>query len=340
MNEKKGRADTSLVSAPDNNSIVKKLIDASIDAHELETAETLHIDEILSPFIFAGVNVIAGEPRSGKTWLILQLLKEIKDNTVLYYSEDSLAILQKRIRYIHIPKGRITIISDSKIEEIPTITDLMQTALEMKKDILVIDTMMLIMPSRHDPDYTEIGTFIRNIKKNMHKYNIKAIILTHHTRKKPAATQKTASELTFDDIHGSQGLRAAADSVSIIQTYSAVGNTHQTYIMTEKKVQDTGTTKYIIETNNYNIVNIKEANVIIEQNTESIVMHYIDRMHETGESTTPKNIIQAVRTDQPEIKENTIRVALSRLRQAGKVEKKGTQYIPADASVDIEDDEI
>ena len=338
MTEKKGGSIENTI-PPDKNSIVKKLIDASIDAHELETAETLHIDEILSPFIFAGVNIIAGEPRSGKTWLILQLLKEMQNNTVLYYSEDSLAILQKRIRYIHIPKGRITIISDNEIEEMPTITDLMQTALEMKKDILVIDTMMLVMPARHDPDYTEIGTYIRNIKKNMHKYNLKAMILTHHTRKKPVAMQKTASELTFDDIHGSQGLRAAADSVSIIQTYSAVGNIHQTYIMTEKKVQDTGTTKYIIETNQYNIVNIKEADAVIEQNTESIVQHYIERMNETGEKTTPKSIITAIRTDRPDLKENTIRVAISRLCKAGKIEKKGTQYVPA-TSIDIKDDTI
>ena len=297
------------------------------NANSIKTAPDIVIENILEPFIFEGVNLVVGEPRTGKTWLMLEITSEIENEyNILYFSEDSEAVIQARLKKMPGNFKSVNFVFRNDLTTTPPIEEIYTGAEAMQCKIVIIDTLSLILQQARDLDFIGASAIMQKIKEQMKVHQVKATIITHHTRKRDSTKNNT--ELSFDDIHGTQGLRATVDSVMLTQHYESVSNQYRLLVTVETKIRDMEVAKYIIETSNYHITNIQDAKAVIEQSTENIVLHYITKMHETGESTTPKNIIQTIRADRQEISENLIRVSLTRLKATGKIEKKGTQYIP------------
>ncbi len=196
---------------------------------ELITSKELYKKEyppkifIVKNMLTEGLNVIAGQPKSGKSWLVLNLCLSVSKGELFFGFET----LKSPVLYLCLEGGerrlseRLKTITDEPTKDLifstksESINNGLQNQIEkFLKDykntkLIVIDTWQKIREENqygntYQTDYNEVNQ-LRNL---VEKYNI-CILLVHHTR-------KMHDDDPFNMITGSTGFTGALDNLFVL----------------------------------------------------------------------------------------------------------------------------
>ena len=196
----------------------------TITAKELMNKEFPPLVELIEGMLAPGLYILAGAPKIGKSWLVLQIAhhistgaplwnRKVMQHEVLYLSlEDTLQRIQRRLRTICDGKtGNVTFATEADM-----LGDGFEKQLTSYLDsnsgtkVVIIDTLAKVRgvvssSNVYSSDYAAMSIF----KHLADQYKI-ALILVHHTRKLDA-------EDTMQKISGTNGLMGCADGAMILE---------------------------------------------------------------------------------------------------------------------------
>lgn len=292
----------------------------TIRASQLEHMEFPETRWAVPNLIPEGLTIFAGRPKLGKSWLILNLLLSIttgrkalgqmpvEPQEALYLSlEDNGRRLQERMRLLlpeqRFPAGlhfatRLHRLDRGGMQQLQRfIAD--NPAIKT----IVIDTFSKIRPlagkgNSYDEDYDILGTLQQFAFKNH-----LAVVLIHHTR-------KSESENIIDEIAGSTGISAAADSILVLKKISGVMTLYATgrdYDSRELALH------FNRETGGWFIMGDAETFQLSQERRE-----ILDILNEEDRPLSPQQVAAMLGK-----KPNPVRINLYRLNQEGFVKKTG-----------------
>lgn len=184
-------------------------------------------DDLIEGLLPVGTYVFAGEPKVGKSYLMLQLAVHValgkdfwgyvvKQGTVLYLSlEDTEARIQRRFRRMfgeQLEMDNVYIQTDKNVA--PLGDGLEQQLREFISEnpdtrLIIIDTLQKVRRNNKGGTYKHDYEIIASLKKIGDENDI-CIFIVHHTR-------KTKANDVFHMISGSQGLLGAADGGIVLR---------------------------------------------------------------------------------------------------------------------------
>ena len=197
---------------------------ATVDAETLLSTPLKPIQFIIKDLLPQGIHLLAGNPKVGKSWLVLWVCSQIskgdavwnypvKQGTVLYLClEDSYQRVQNRLSMItDDPRENLHFAIQSLGIENGLCLQIEQfIAAHPDTHLVVIDTFQKIRPSASDGNmYASDYQDVSRLKAVADKHGI-AIWLVHHLRKK-------ADENPYHMVSGTNALTGAVDSSFILQ---------------------------------------------------------------------------------------------------------------------------
>ena len=197
---------------------------STITAKDLMEKEFPPLVELIEGMLAPGLYILAGAPKIGKSWLVLQMAHHISTGTplwnrkvmqyeVLYLSlEDTLARIQRRLMTICDGEtGNVVFATEADMlgdgfEK--QLTSYLNSNAGTK--VVIVDTLAKVRgvvssSNVYSSDYAAMNVF----KHFADKYKI-ALILVHHTRKQDA-------DDTMQKISGTNGLMGCADGAMILE---------------------------------------------------------------------------------------------------------------------------
>ncbi len=209
-----------------------------IGADRLQIMEYEPVTLIIPPLIAEGVTLVAGKPKLGKSWLMLDIalgiaagklvlgnLPTMHGQVLGLFLEDSARRLQSRIGKL-VPTGETWPADLALATKWPRIDEGGLSDIEAwcrqapNPKAIIIDTLAKLRPSKvlrktqYELDYESLSGLHR-IALEFHV----AIIVVHHTRKAEA-------DDVFDTVSGTLGLTGAADSILILSKRSGKAALH------------------------------------------------------------------------------------------------------------------
>jgi AAA domain len=204
-----------------------------ITADQLQLADFAPPLLVVPPFIAEGVTLLAGKPKLGKSWLMLDLARAVASGTEALggipvlpgqvlglFLEDSERRLQARLRKLDAnpcrpwPSELSLTTQWSRFDE-GGLADIEAWCRQIAEPrLIIIDTLAKIRPakgsrkSQYEQDYEALA----GLHAIAHTYQI-AIVVAHHTRKAEA-------EDVFDTVSGTLGLTGAADTILVLSKKS------------------------------------------------------------------------------------------------------------------------
>lgn len=195
---------------------------------EEEFEELTHmVDDLIVP----GVTLIAADPKSGKSYLMLYLSycvatgqpafgnkRAVKQGKVLYMAlEDSNRRLQKRLKEIRKKDvlssvrnpERLDFFTRGKLSMENRFDSLEKHIKEKEYDMVVIDILQNIRKKGESMTYNKEYDLLKNLGDVAHSTDT-AIVLLHHTK-------KGSSSNKMQKISGTQGLSGAADNLIVME---------------------------------------------------------------------------------------------------------------------------
>ena len=215
-----------------------------IDGKALLSLEVDPPKFIISRFLPAGLHMLAGSPKIGKSWLALWLCHQVSKGAAVWDFETRQCgalylSLEDTLDRLHFRLSRITE-DGSEQSYFATNADSLSGALITQLDtfmrdypdtgLIVIDTFQRIRDSVNDKnayagDYEEIG----KIKTVADRHKI-AILLVHHLRKMPDSDP-------FNMVSGSTGIIGAVDSLYVLEKDNRTDNKARLHV-TGRDIED------------------------------------------------------------------------------------------------------
>lgn len=201
-----------------------------IAASDLQTMKFEPVRYILPGYIPEGATILAGKPKVGKSWLLLDLalgaaadrftlgtLKPAQGDVLYLALEDNPRRLQRRMSKLwpneiaQWPK-RLDLVTEWKRADQGGLEDIENWCRSVPTPILVsVDTLEKFRPFRSGKAeaYSTDYAAVTGLQKIAGKFGI-AIVIAHHLRKMEA-------EDAFDTVSGTLGLTGAADTILILK---------------------------------------------------------------------------------------------------------------------------
>ena len=195
----------------------------SIDGASLVEKDLPRKKFIINSLLASGLSIIAGSPKVGKSWLVLDWCVRIakgKDvwnlhtdsGTTLYLSlEDDESRLQDRLTAItdEVPSDVHFVTDCSKLDE--RLEEQIQTFVDEHMDtvLIIIDTFQLIRSAKNDSSYSNDYLKVQKLKKLADELKI-AILLVHHLRKQGDSDP-------INEISGTNGIAGCADALFVLK---------------------------------------------------------------------------------------------------------------------------
>ena len=187
-------------------------------ASELSSLDIPEVKWVIPKLLPAGLALLAGPPKVGKSYLLLKLAKNITNSggKIFYFAgEDSHYLLQTRLKQLGM-EGCDDLLLHCGREGLFAKPNEFHTTIEsvlnaVKLDAIFLDNMELVLPPkpRGCDDYAYYYEQLPRWASLASKHNC-AIIMTHHTRKE-------TTEKPLDAILGSQGIVGTCDTVMVMQ---------------------------------------------------------------------------------------------------------------------------
>lgn len=198
-----------------------------VSARDLMAKTFSPIKWIVPGYLVEGMTLLAGAPKLGKSWLVLDWLVAVAAGSTAMGSidceggdalglmlEDNERRLQRRLLQMQLPDvpERLTLLTawptldDGCIREIELWIDSVE-----RPRLIVVDVFARVKGGKgaketdYDADYRQ-AAMLQTVAS---KHNL-SIVVIHHTR-------KMAADDPFDEVSGTRGLTGAADSVLVLK---------------------------------------------------------------------------------------------------------------------------
>jgi hypothetical protein len=209
-----------------------------ITASQLQVKKFAPVMFVVPQLIAEGVTLLAGKPKLGKSWLMLDIalgiasgrpvlgnIPVLQGDVLGLFLEDSERRLQARLRKLEVagelwPADLKLTTRWHRLDE-GGLSDLEDWCREARNaKAIIIDTLVKLRPStasrkaQYDLDYE----LLAGLHRIAHEFQV-AIILVHHTRKADA-------DDVFDTVSGTLGLTGAADTILVLSKRSGKAVLH------------------------------------------------------------------------------------------------------------------
>ena len=249
-----------------------------VDAQELLLTPLDDPGFIVEDLIPGGINVLAGDEKSGKSWMMLLLATciatgqdflghPVKQGNVLYLSlEDTYVRIQKRLFRLtnEVGHGKLLLgIQSGTLDD--GLMEQLEDTLEKKPDIdvIIIDTLQLIRGNGKEVSYANDYSDVTVLKNFGRKHKL-SIFVVHHTRKQGDAHH------IFNRLNGTKGLNGAVDTMLLLDRENEYSNKGTLHI----KGRDIQSLEVVMEFNDckWELVSVRTQEEIAAANTPE-VMH-------------------------------------------------------------------
>jgi hypothetical protein len=314
----------------------------SLSAASLRTLKFPPVNYIVPGYIAEGLTILAGRPKLGKSWLVLDLclavaggretlgdVRPIQGDALYLALEDNPRRLQRRVdkllgAFAETWPSRLIFSTDWRRMNEGGIDDLHQWCDNVQKPrLIVIDTLAKVRPATtgksgptYDDDYRSIGELHRLANDR----GI-AIVLIHHVRKMDA-------EDPIDTVSGTLGLTGAADTVLVLDRRSDTGMTLYGRGRDIEEIEtaiefDRHTCRWTIR---------GQASDIRRSDERGKITNALD---EAGEPLSPSDVALITGMPNP-----NVRQLLFKMAKAGEVEKAGRGKYVASNGTGVKADNI
>ncbi|HHV63231.1 MAG TPA: AAA family ATPase [Firmicutes bacterium] len=278
---------------------------------------------IIPDILTEGVSLLAGKPKSGKSWMALEIAIavacggyafgkiRVEPREVLYLAlEDSERRLQDRLKILlrgtPVPEGLHLVTEWLRLDDGGRETLEKWLSEHPNVKLIVIDVLKRIRPREkpnrnlYDVDYEAIA-----LLKNLADSHKVSMLILHHTSKRDA-------EDFTDSPSGSTGLSGAADAVWVLKR--SRGQADAELLITGRDIEEKEIAlTFDLQTGGWTILGDAEEYRMSKERRE-----ILKTLREAGEVLTPKAI-----ADQLGRKETNIRFLLNKLVQEGQVIRVG-----------------
>lgn len=202
-----------------------------VSASDLQAMTFAPVSYFLSGYIPEGAAILAGKPKIGKSWLFLDValaatndrytlgaLKPIQGDVLYLALEDNLRRLKKRIAKLLGPdlkcSDRLKFATEWQRADQGGLEDIEEWCRSVPSPAAVfVDTLEKFRPLRigKSEAYSTDYAAVTGLQKIAAKFGI-AILIAHHLR-------KMAADDPFDEVSGTLGLTAAADTIVILKRH-------------------------------------------------------------------------------------------------------------------------
>lgn len=275
----------------------------------------------------AGLTVLAGAPKIGKSWFCLGLAQgiatgqkvfshiEVEEGKVLYLAlEDNLPRIQARLKLLNegvIPRtDNLSFVTetDSLPAGITTLSAIEQhLSINLGTRLVIIDVYARVKPlSKYNSNsYAEDYKDAIKWKKLADSFNT-AIVLVHHTRKQYA-------EDFINSVSGTNGLTGAADTVLVIER-----SRQSDQATLEITSRDAPENKLAFSKENANWVLLGDAGMFNVSTTRRLILELVQNMG----SVTPK----ALADSDLDISYDNAKQTLKRMFESGELKRDNGRY--------------
>lgn len=299
----------------------------TINAADLQKAELPEVRMVVPDIVPEGVSLLVSRPKLGKSWMALDLAiavatggtflqRDVPSGPVLYLAlEDSKRRLFARLKILRGDKTWPNMLTLVPVGGWPRmdadgIDRLRGWCTENKPLLIIIDTLARFRSLSGDRTgtlYDRDTATIDAIQKVANEYRC-AILILHHDRKADAADP-------LDVISGSLGLPGGADTILLLKRER--GQHDAVLHVTGRDIEE----KQLSLKWERNACRWQLLGEADEFRVPDAMAAILNVLKESPEPLTPKQIAKLLgKTD------NNIRVRLTELRKAGKVQAKDTKY--------------
>jgi DNA-binding transcriptional ArsR family regulator len=280
--------------------------------HKLEYVPLLGVDGLIAR---GTLTLIGAHPKAGKTTLLIHACREWLQQglRVVYLSEDSRAIWRERVK-------RFPELSALILNTIPRAhpENWARAVREQEPDMVIVDTIRRFMPAKDENDSASVSLALAPFVDLQQELPRTAIVLVHHTKK------SLSSDGEITDIAGSHAFTAEVDAILLL---APVREHKRQRILTPiaGRLWTLSPEPLVLELSEdgseYRVVGTAEE-VLPETHAQSTREKVLQAIRVLGEATRTE-IEEYLREIGEKIPERTIRDALLRLYEDGKVEREG-----------------
>ena len=186
------------------------------------------VNELL---VKGGMSVLAGDPKSGKSTVVRQLAlavmrgqkflnRQCKQGAVLYLAlEEHGAMLQRQFKTIGVKEDDPLLLHVGAAQTRGAYDQLLQTALELKPELIIIDTLSLFAGFDNMNDYEHVNKIMQKIREIPRRANTH-LVLVHHSNK--------GEGRNFSRIMGSQAIMGSVDTAVMFSVQGTQRYIHTT----------------------------------------------------------------------------------------------------------------
>jgi len=280
--------------------------------HELEYVPLLGVDGLIAR---GTLTLLGAHPKAGKTTLLIHACRAwVQQNLrVVYLSEDSRAVWRERVK-------RFPELGALILNAIPRAhpENWARAVRELEPDIVIVDTIRRFMPAKDENDSASVSLALAPFVDLQQELPRTAIVLVHHTKK------SLSSDGEITDIAGSHAFTAEVDAILLL---APVKEQKRQRVLTPiaGRLWNLSPEPLVLElsedASEYRVVGTAEE-VLPESHAQSTREKVLQAIRVLGEATRTE-IEEYLREIGEKIPERTIRDALLRLYEDGKVEREG-----------------
>ena len=287
---------------------------ASDAGRELEYVPLLGVDGLIAR---GTLTLLGAHPKAGKTTLLIHACREWlqQNRRVVYLSEDSRAVWRERVK--RFPELNALILNAIPRAH-PENWARAILELEQEPDIVIVDTIRRFMPPKDENDSASVSLALTPFVDLQQELPRTAIVLVHHTKK------SLSSEGEITDIAGSHAFTAEVDAILLL---APVREHKRQRILTPLagRLWTLSPEPLVLElsedASEYRVVGTA-GEVLPESHAQSTREKILHALRVLGQATRTE-IEEHLRASGEKIPERTIRDALLRLYEDGKVEREG-----------------
>jgi hypothetical protein len=296
-------------------------------AAELLTTDFPPIDWIIPDLIAPGLTMLVGQPKLGKSWMVLQwaigvscgggILGKIlaKKTDVLYLSlEDTGRRLAERLAILKSPKTENLTFFTQWITGIIGLDKYLEEHKGTK--FVIIDTLQRFSKLDRGNDYDPTYNFNAALKTIADRHGV-GIVEVHHTNK--SAGNIPGGDL-LNSVMGSQGYSGAADSTLLLRR--GRGNRNAELLVTGRDITEN---EYVLtlDLNCNGWVIEGRKNEVLEGQTQQLIYDWLKENGANG----PTAIFKGLKENGYEGTLSTIKNTLPRMASAGKILNTSGVYL-------------
>ena len=279
---------------------------------ELEYVPLLGVDGLIAR---GTITLLGAHPKAGKTTLLIHACREwVQQNLrVVYLSEDSRPVWRERVK-------RFPELNTLILNAIPRAhpENWARAIRELEPDIVIVDTIRRFMPAKDENDSALVAAALAPFVDLTQHLPRTAIVLVHHTKK------SLSSEGEITDIAGSHAFTAEVDAILLL---APVNEQKRQRVLTPiaGRLWNLSPEPLVLElsedASEYRVLGTA-GEVLPESHAQSTREKILHALRVLGQATRTE-IEEHLRASGEKIPERTIRDALLRLYEDGKVEREG-----------------